>query len=49
MIASFLFYAKTLFWSSNRTKKVRISVSQFRNYLTHQYSHITLIVNLFNG
>jgi len=49
MIAGFSFGIKTLFWSPNRTKKVRIPVSHFRRYLTHQYHHITLIVNLFNG
>ena len=49
MIAGFCFYAKTLFWSPNRIKKVRIPVSHFRIYITHQHRRTTLIFNLFNG
>ena len=49
MIVGFCFGIKTLFWLPNLTKKVRIPVSHFRIYITHQHRRITLIFNLFNG
>jgi hypothetical protein len=49
MIAGFCVYANTLYYSPNRYKKGRNSVSQFQETLTpHQNVPIYLIANLFN-
>jgi hypothetical protein len=48
MIADFYFETKNLKWSPNRNKKERNSVSNLRDFLTHQYLRIYLVFNLFN-
>lgn len=47
MIAGFCFCTKSLFYSPNRNKKVRNSVSKIKEILTHRILHIHLIINLF--
>jgi hypothetical protein len=49
MIAGFCFSVKWPYYSPNRYKKRRNSVSHFKDSLTHQNILIYLTVNKFNG